>query len=173
MALLNISSKQKGFSLVELVIAITIFIIYVGGLAAAATGGHLTRLENAKLVQADLFFTEGWEAVKSIRNNNWSDITNGTHGLISSSGFWQFSGSSDSFNGFTRIITINDVRRDNGGNIVSSGGEIDSDTKLVSVDISWSPVSSKNLAMSSESYLTNYENPDVWTPSPPEPPPEP
>jgi hypothetical protein len=169
LVLSNTAIKSKGFSLVELVIAVAVFMIYTGGLAVAAVGSHLTGLENAELAKAGLFFEEGWEAVRSIRNNDWSDITNGNHGLSSSGGSWNFSGASDNFDGITRTVTISDVYRNDSGDVVSSGGEIDPDTKLLEIEVNWSPVPTKNLSMHAESYLTNYKDPGIW---PPEPPPE-
>lgn len=156
--------KSKGFSLVELVIAVAVFMIYAGSLAVSATGSHLTRLENSRMAKANLFFEEGWEAVKSIRNNNWSDITNGDHGLIFSDNSWNFSGTSDVFGGMTRTITVSDVRRDAIGNIVYSGGDIDPDTKSVTVEVIWDPLPSKNISIHVQSYLTNYKDAGPWPP---------
>jgi len=150
------TSKSKGFSLVELVMAIAIFMIYAGGLTIAATGSHLTRLENAKFVQANFYFEEAWEAIKTIRNNNWSAITNGSHGLSSSGGSWTFSGGFDTYDGFSRLVTVSDVRRGPSGDIVLSGGTVDPDTKLIAIEVTWSPVPTKNLSMNAQSYLTNY-----------------
>jgi type II secretory pathway pseudopilin PulG len=162
--LLNTTTKTKGFSLVELVLAISIFMIYAGSLVASATGSHLTRLENAKFVKGSLFFQEGWEIVRSIRNNNWSDITNGDHGVNFSGNIWHLTSGSDVFDGFIRTITIDDVRRDVLGNIVVSGGTIDPDTKLVRIEVEWTPVPGKSASVYAESYLTNYKNPGVWPP---------
>ena len=143
LALLNKFLKSTGFSLVELVLAIAIFMIYIGSLAVAATSSHLTRLENAKLAQASFYFEEGWEAVKAIRNDDWLNITDGTHGLSSSGASWGFVGTSDTYEGFSRSITVTTV---------------DPDTKLIAVEVAWSPIPSKDLSISAETYLTNYKN---------------
>jgi len=151
-----IKKSTKGFSLLELTLAIALFMIFVAGLGATAIGGHLTGLENAKMAKANALIMESWEAVMAIRNNNWSDLANGTHGLSALSGYWEFSGMSDLSDGFTRVITVGDVRRDDLSNIVSSGAEIDPDTKLIAFDLSWEPSSGQLRSLHFESYLTNY-----------------
>lgn len=165
--------KSKGFSFVELVIAVAVFMIYAGGLTVAATDSYLTRLENAKLVKAGLYFEEGWEAVRSMKNNNWANLTNGNHGLSLSGGEWNFSGTSDSYEAYIRVIRVSDIYRNASGEIVISGGELDPDIKQVAIDITWSPLPEKNLSLEAESYLTNYKNSSPWPPVPPEPPSEP
>ena len=160
----------KGFSLIEIVISVALFMIIASGLAVLAIGGPLNSLENQKRTQADAFLTESWEAVKSIRNQDWALITNGTHGLSSLSSKWLFSGSSDSYAGITRQITVEDVQRDDSGNIVVSGGTVDLDTKKITIDLSWSPTANSSQNLSVQSYLTHYTAPSELTwPIPPPP----
>lgn len=146
--------------------------IYAGGLTVAATGSYLTRLENAELAKASLYFEEGWEATRSIARNDWAALSNGSHGLNASGGFWGFEGSSDNYDGLTRTIIVSDIRRDEAGNIAPTGGEIDSDSKKILVEVTWSPVPGKDLSLSAVSYLTNYRDAGEWPPVP-EAPPEP
>lgn len=168
-----IKKSSKGFSLLELTLAIGLFMIFVAGLGAAAIGGHLTGLENAKMAKAEALVTESWEAVRAICNNDWANVANDDHGLSAESGHWIFSGTSDLSDGFVRTITVSDVRRDDLGNIVQSGGEVDPDTKRVAFDLSWEPSSGQLRTLHFESYLTNYSDPGVWPIPAPEPPPGP
>ena len=119
------------------------------------------------MIAARHYFVEGWEALRTLRYDDWSALINGTHGLSSAGGFWHFSGTDDSYQGFTRSVTVADVRRDPSGNIVGSGGEIDPDSKKITITVSWSPVSAKTLSLTTESYLTNFYNPSVWPPETP------
>ena len=60
------------------------------------------------------YASEGIEAIRSIRNRSWNELTDGEHGLIFSGDQWSFSGASDSKNNLTRKITVatqaNDVK---------------------------------------------------------------
>jgi len=159
--------KSQGFSLVEIIVAVALFMIIVGGLAVLAIGGPMTSLKNQKRTQVNVFLTQSWEAVNSIRNQNWANLVNGVHGLSSSSGLWTFSASSDSYQGIIRQITVADVNRDNGGSIVSSGGTIDPDTKKITIDLKWSPTADVSQNLTVSSYLTNYVAPALWPPAPP------
>ena len=157
-----ITSKTSGFSLLELALAVGLFMIFAVGLASVAIGGHLTGLDNSTEVKANMLLVESYEALKSIKTNSWSKMTNGTHGLAIGGGHWEFSGNSDESSGFTRVITISDVRRSPTGDIVSSGGEVDPDSRLVSLNISWRTATDQIRSYDFESYMTNYLNPIEW-----------
>lgn len=141
-------NKKNGQSLVEVVIAVAISILIIGGLLAAVT----MALRSAKFAQnqatATKYAQEGMEAVRSIRDSNWSSLnTNGNYGLQYIGG-WLFSGSSDTpATGFTRIVTIDDAVPP------------DSNKKKITVTVSWSDASGAN----HQSRLTTYyTNPAVW-----------
>ena len=157
-------ANKKGFTLIELILAITIFVIMATGVAVPIIGNHLNSMENQRNVQANALLTEVWEAVRSIRNNDWSDVTNGTHGLRIAGGVWEFYGTSDVINNFTRTVTVSDVYRDDDGNRVDSGGTLDPDSKQVDLQIAWEPTPYDNRSLSAESLLTNYVSPGVWSP---------
>jgi prepilin-type N-terminal cleavage/methylation domain-containing protein len=158
----NVFKNTKGFSLVELVVALAIFVIIVGGMATLVIGGHLSNFENEKRLQANAALTETWEALRAVRNGNWNDITNGSHGLTHANGYWEFSGDSDEQNGITRRITISDIRRDADGNIIESGGDTDADSKNIQIQISWHPSEEQDQSFTLNTYLHNYQSPLPW-----------
>jgi hypothetical protein len=55
---------------------------------------------------------EGLEAVRNIRDDSFSNLVVGTHGINNSEGEWQFSGSSDSVDIYTRTVTVSDINSD-------------------------------------------------------------
>lgn len=158
--------QTKGFTLLELSLAIMIFAIVAAGVALPIIGNHLGALENEKNLAANTVLTESWEAVRAIRNNDWNNVTNGTHGLRNLGGYWEFSGGSDSLqSGFTRTIIVSDIQRDASGDLVDSGGTVDLDSKKVVIQISWQPSEGQNRSIDAESIVTNYKNPGVWPPA--------
>ncbi len=166
---INPKTKGAGFTLVELVVAVAIFAILIGGMATLITGSHLSALENAKRVKAGAMLSETWEALHAIRNGDFTQITNGTHGLSFSNGYWEFYSDSDERDNITRRVTVTDVRRDGNSDIVESGGDVDSDSKKILIEISWSPYTGQNQSISVNTYLHNYPNPAPWPPPPPPP----
>ena len=109
---MSLSKLKKGFSLLELVLAIAIF-----ALSSVATGyliidANAATDANSKKVTATLLAREGIEAVRSIRDASGfsaiSGANSGTHGLAFSSTTWAFASTSDvSADGvYTRVITL-------------------------------------------------------------------
>ncbi len=143
-------------------IAVALFMIIAGGLAILAVGSPLSVHEDQKRMQASHLLTESFEAVKSIRSNDWANITNGDHGLASGSGAWSFSGASDTYEGITRVINVANVQRDAFGDIVTSGGTNDPDSKEVTITISWSPFEDVDRTLELKTYIHNYANASDW-----------
>ena len=138
--------KFSGFSILEMILAIGIFVIMLAGSASitnlSGVAGHMA-LEHDKAVA---YLTESIEAVRNIKRVDWENITNGVYGLDSSDGTFKFDGSSDSFEKYTRTITVEDAYRDGDGNI-SDSGDFDEDIKKITVNVSWdiNPYKTKNV----------------------------
>jgi prepilin-type N-terminal cleavage/methylation domain-containing protein len=159
----NLNFKlKKGFTLVELVLSITIFVMVAASVAVPVIGNYISDLENQKYVQANAILNESWEAVRSIRSRGWGNITNQVYGLTKINDYWEFTGTPDVIDGFTRTITVTDAERDLLGNLVDSGGTSDPDTKRVAIRITWQPTPYDTRQLEAESLLTNYLNPGIW-----------
>lgn len=93
-------------SLVEAIIAVAIFSIALIGVitlilqAADVSRGGVERAE------AVLFAEEGIEATRSIRDGDYDNLSNGTHGLAIASNNWTFSGGSDTQGDYTRQVAL-------------------------------------------------------------------
>ncbi len=111
--------------------------------------------------QAVLLATEGLEAVRTIKKNGWmspflaTDCLAGC-GVATVSGTWGFGGSSNTIGKYTRKITVSPVSRDTEGNVVGSGGAVDTNTYKVESKVTWqrTPVVSGSVTLIT--YLTNY-----------------
>ncbi|HLD20240.1 MAG TPA: hypothetical protein VJB93_03285 [Patescibacteria group bacterium] len=105
----------KGFSLVEVILSTAIFALavtaFVGVWAYAQEGTALGGRRN----RAAFIAEEGFEAVRAMRDQSFSNITDGTHGIKIINNAWQFDGVSDVLDSVTRAITVSsaDVRRKN------------------------------------------------------------
>lgn len=150
-------------SLVEILVAMFVFSVVLGALITASNM-YLSRSgDNLKSAKAAYFAEEGIEAMKTIRDVSWTNITSlsttttyylNFNTASSTNYVWNTSASPTSTDGFTREITLAGVNRDATGHIVSSGGTYDANTRLVTVSIAWiakSGTTTKSLA----TYLTN------------------
>jgi len=154
--------NKKAFTLVELILAISLFVIIATGVAVPVIGSYVSSLEDQKVVKANAVLTESWEAVRSIRNQSWENMTNVTHGLTNINGYWEFYGSNDLVDGITRTVIVKSAFRDVEGNIVDNGGTADPDSKLVKIQLSWEPTTNNVRMLEAESLVTNYKNPGEW-----------
>ncbi len=148
------NQKQNGFSLLEVILSISIFTIGVVGIGLFVIDIQTTAERSQNLSQGILLAEEGLEAVKSIRDNNFEDITNGTHGLDSVDGVWQFYGDSDVTilgresgvgRTFTRTITIS----------TSAYNEEEIVVKLIESNVSW-PIRDGTSDVTLSTLLTNW-----------------
>lgn len=129
--------KQKGFSIVEALLAVAIFAIFTIGILYLALD-TLKRDSGVELNNIALSYAqEGIEAVRSIRDQNFLLLENGDYGLEFNDEKWDFTNAPEEIEKFyLRTIKIEDVCRDEKGNI-SEFGIIDPDMKKIISEIVW------------------------------------
>lgn len=86
---------NRGQSLVELLIALGIFVTMVSVVVFILLSSYVSNLKSGENTQALFLAEEGLEAVRSIRDNNWGNLAAGSHGLEVSGSDWMFSGSQE------------------------------------------------------------------------------
>ena len=127
--------------------------------------GFDTNRTATEIIVANQYAIEGIEAVRSIRDqsNGYTTLSAkiGTStGVAQVSSVWAFSGTQNQFgpnNMYTRVISIASVNRDASGNIVSSGGTLDSNTVKVTSTVTWNVTSSRHDTVIQTTYLTNWQ----------------
>jgi type II secretory pathway pseudopilin PulG len=116
-------TNLRGFLLVEILLASSVFIIFM----AAFSGAFYYGIQSSNLAgdraRAIVYAEEGQEAVRSIKNTSFSNLTNGTYGLVYSSSSWQLTGTPDTSGIFTRTVTISsiDSKRKKSDRLLSKG----------------------------------------------------
>ena len=148
--------KNNGFSLIEVIVAVGLFAIIAGGGVAGLIAPLASNRSSGEINKANLLAQEGLEAVRSIRDRNFSNLVSGTVGVGISSSLWSFVGTSDVTDKFTRIINIKNASRDSGGTLVASGGSTDPDTFLVETDVNWNYSLGDTRNVSISTLLTNW-----------------
>jgi len=154
--------NNKGFSLIEAIVALGIFSLLAATVSSTAGLGYLSERQSSERIIAQGYATEAMEAVKAIRQRGWSELTFGDFGLDKTNGYWEFSDAEDIIGDYTRHINISEVYRDQYNYIVTEGGNVDNHTKLITVTVSWqlSPSSTNDYIIST--YLTNWQSID-WS----------
>lgn len=141
---LNHNKKSRGFALIEVMIACALVATVTITLLSFAEKGLGLSSRSLRQVQATLIAEEGAEAVKTIRDANWTNIsgltlnTNYYLSYNNSTDVWSLSTTPNSIdNIFTRSIVFNSVNRDSNNDIVTTGGTTDAGTIKVTVTVSW------------------------------------
>lgn len=150
---------QLGFSVVEIILAAAIFLIFSSGaIFLILQGLDSNRLAEEETI-AHQYATEGIEAVRSIRNQNYSSVANtAAIGIVrNGSGLWELSGTNNTFGKYTRVLSIESVGRDGSDTIMSSGGTPDPSTKKVTATVTWNVTPSRTNSVVLTTYLTNWE----------------
>lgn len=153
-------TKQKGFSIIEVLLAVTVFSIFSVGIFYLS----LDTIERDSKIELDnmalTYAQEGLEAVRNMRDRNFFLLTNGDHGLKLENSVWSFIAAPENIDNFyERTVVIYDVYRDAGGNIAEQG-VFDPDTKKVVSTVAWNWKSVFPRSVSLTTYVTNWAGRD-------------
>ena len=147
-----------------MLVAVAIITISILSAVLVARKAVLIANQTLHTTQATFLLEEGAEAVRSIRDNNWSSIAGLTPGTVyylsfSSSSGWSLSTTSNTVGLFTRKVVLANVSRDaSTGNISPTGTNTDSNnTKLVTITVSWVE-SGSTVTKTLQLYITNIFN---------------
>ena len=103
------TNKKKGFSLIEVLLTSTLLALILTSFTGAYLYGNATTTIAGSRAQAVFLAEEGIEAIRNIRDEDFTNLTTGTYGLALSGNEWVLSGTSDNVGIFTRNVTISDL----------------------------------------------------------------
>lgn len=147
----------KGQTLIELVLAMGLAALIFPTLLAGFMNSREGKIQQGMRVQAVALLKETESAVRAVRNNDWTTFAvNGTYHIATFNNKWTLNSGTQTTNGLTQQIDINNVSRDTNGAIVTSGGTIDPSTKKITITISWTKPQTSNVV--STMYLTRTSN---------------
>ena len=139
------TTRNKGQSLLELIIAIGIFVAVIGGLSFFIFDNYISGRLSYEITQANFLAEEGIEAIKSIRDNNFGDLTVGNHGLTISNGHWILQGTEEDLSSqITAGRRVNEIEN------------IDQDRKKITTKVTWQFLESRTEEVKLVTYLTNW-----------------
>lgn len=135
-------TTKQGFLLIEIILASSVFVLFLTAFAGVFYYGLQSSTLAGERGRAVILAEEGQEAVRSIRNLNFSNLVDGTYGLVYSSSTWSFSGTQDVSGIFTRQVTI------------SSAGV---NRKNVTVTVTWQQTPDRTGSVSTTARFTNWK----------------
>lgn len=106
---LNKKGKKLGALLLELLVSIFIFSTVSFSVVYMVLNSGAFIKKEINLTKAIFLAKEGAEATLSIKQRSWDELVNGTFGLSTSSGYWNFSGNYDMTDIFKREIIISPI----------------------------------------------------------------
>lgn len=143
--------KESGQSLIELVVAIGIFVIVVSALVFLIFSSYIAGRLASEINIGNFLAEEGLEVARSIRDSDWTKLTNGNHGLDNLTGNWVFFGTStdasDQLNQGQLVITVEDL------------SPPDPDRKKIISRVSWQFTEARPQEVKLVTYLTNWAGP--------------
>lgn len=133
----NIRNSSPGFGLVEAILAASLFSLVAAVFAGALIYGQQSAFSSGNASRAAFVAQEGLEALRNIRDEDFSNLEDGTHGLAIQDGVWRLAGHSNTVDVFSREIEISSV---------------DANTKKAVSTVSWTSL----FQQPSQTALTTY-----------------
>ncbi|MBI2031895.1 MAG: hypothetical protein HYT08_04755 [Candidatus Levybacteria bacterium] len=161
----SIRNFDTGFSVIELILAATLFVIFSSGAISIVLQALSSNRLGGEQAVATQFASEGLEAARSVRNQNYKYLvsSSGTGVRRSAGNVWEFYGTENYFgsnNKYKRVIKVEDVYR-SGGNIVTSGGALDKNTKKITSTVTWNFSAARQNSVVLINYLTSFKKPII------------
>lgn len=123
-----ISIPKDGFSLIEILIAMGVFVLSVSAISFIILDAYIAERAGRERTQAVFLAEQGLEQARLIRDNDWFSLVSTGPEIID--------------NKFTRTMTVEDL---------------DSDTKRITSQISWNLTETRSQDVSLITYLTNWQ----------------
>ena len=145
---MNSRNLEQGQSLIELIIAIALFATVLLGLSLFIFDSYNASRLALDMTKADFLAEEGLEVAKSIRDNKFSDLSAGSHGLLISNSHWIFQGVEEDL-----ASQLNEGKRV----IEVENDPIDQNIKKITSTITWKFTENRSEEVKLISYLTNWQ----------------
>ena len=163
--LLKKHHESSGQSLIEVIIAIAIFVFIGNSITTLIIGSFNALTQGGECTQATALAQEGIEAVRGIQERAWNEIFYSTSSVAISGNKWIFGGegTTETIGQYDRTISFDNICRDLSDDIISCPGSYtDLYTKKVTSFVDWSTREGINNTVNQVSYLTNWDSQE-WT----------
>jgi len=136
------TNQPRGFSLIELILSSALVLLLATLFTNAVLSGIEGSVTSGSYARANLLAEEGLEATRNIRDDGYSNLSDGTYGIGLSGGAWAFLGTSDTQDGFSRSVQVQ---------------TLDATTKQVTSTVTWQLSPTRTGTVTESTYLTNLD----------------
>lgn len=136
----NISTR-RGSLLLEAIIAIGVFSLFLAGIGLSLILGERSTIAGGDRTRAAFIAEEQLEAVRQMRNVDFDSVTVGQHGVTLSPSGWVWSGSVIEKNGYTSTVSVT---------------QAETDWLQVTSDVRWNFGNTRSGAVTLSTYITNW-----------------
>lgn len=150
----------SAFSIVEIILGVSLFAVFASSAIAIAVQSLETERLGEEEAIATHYASEGLEALRSLRNTNFSSLSpTSASGIDRIGNVWTLSGASTSFEKYVRVVSIAPVSRDLSGSVVATGGTLDPLSFKVTSAVTWNVTPSRTNTVTLSTYLDNWKKP--------------
>ncbi len=156
--------SNKGIGLIEILVAISIISVALVSLMGLFSNYIKIAQHQEKNIEAINLAEESIEAIRAIRDESWTNLSDLTLGAIyhpakqGTPQKWLLALGTETINDFLREIFFENALRDVSGNIVESGGAADPDTKKITSTVCWNSQTSCTEAKDKITLITYISN---------------
>ena len=156
---------HRGFSLLEIIVAIGVFALMSGAVISLMLGGVMLSSGSVDRTGAELLSREGLEAVYASKGR-WNELVYAETDISGEAGFWNFfpEGTVGRYGKYSRSISFFPVYRGEDGNIAESNdpdARLDVFSKQASVTVRWAGWYGATSTIERSILLTDW-NTAVW-----------
>jgi hypothetical protein len=137
-------SSYKAFSLIEALLAVALFSASASMMITTMISAQDSNLAAANLNKASLMAEEGLDAVKSIRNEFFTNITDGDYQIAITSGAYTLQPGIETIDTFTRQVTID-------------SNALDTYHKRVTVEVTYPNRTGANRLVQAQTIITDWQ----------------
>lgn len=152
--------EYVGFSLIELLVAISVFTLIAGTVAIFSIDTLNYTFNDRERVEAALYAQEVSNAIVINKSDLWQSIADQTGAGSKSIQFinnsYEIIDGTSSRDGVTVGFEVQEVQRDINGNIVVSGGTVDPYSRRILITATWEDFLGNNNSLSNEIYVNNW-----------------
>jgi len=157
--------RFKGFSLIELLVAVALFALLAIGVTFAAIDSvrNVRTLEDRSVAEG--YLNETVSAMLSLKNQSWAVISanaDGTEkGLVFQDNRYQIVNGAQTNGVYTVSFEITSVERDPDGIIVPGSGTVDIHTKLLTATVRWEDALGSPRVLTTQMFINDW-NTERW-----------
>ena len=156
----RLQKRYEGLSFVELSISLTLFLMLAGSISFLAVDSIRTSKNSQRRIIATQESQVLLEAVRSYKTDNFVELRTHSGGtqkhFTTSGGTYSIGNGTKTEGNITSHFTVEDVYRDENGDVVTTGGELDRYALELTTVVVWTDVLGTDHTITNTTYVNNW-----------------